>query len=119
MIFSGGLHEKVLDGSKTVTRRPVRYDWPGDQMQLRPCPYKVGKTYAVQPGRGKKALGRIRVTDAICIFLSEIDEAEARREGFENLHAFIEKWLSLYGAWCPPQLVWRIEFQLVEEPSDG
>lgn len=35
MIFSGDLCDKVLDGTKTVTRRPVT---PGQ-----PCRYAVGK----------------------------------------------------------------------------
>jgi len=48
MIFSQ-TWEKVLSGEKTQTRR------------LRRGPYKVGHVYAVQPGRGKRAVGHIKI----------------------------------------------------------
>ncbi|UCD07121.1 MAG: hypothetical protein JSW41_04820 [Candidatus Aenigmatarchaeota archaeon] len=51
MIFSvKGSIQKIIDGTKTQTRRPT------DR-------YEVGKDYAIQPGRGKKAIpeGRIKI----------------------------------------------------------
>lgn len=72
--------QQVLDGTKTQTRRPVkegqeanRWDIETDVINevIRPSVrsfdtwrsvWVVGHTYAVQPGRGKKAVGRIRIT---------------------------------------------------------
>jgi hypothetical protein len=51
MIFSMTI-DKVLAGNKTVTTR--RHAVPK---------YEIGKTYAAQPGRGKKAVCRIEITD--------------------------------------------------------
>lgn len=109
MIFSGGLHEQVLDGSKTVTRRPVRAD--------QPCPYRVGRDYAVQPGRGKHSLGRIRVTHVCEQELGAITDLDVVLEGFPDFKAFWEKWESLYGAVDWSQPVWRIEFEVIEAAS--
>lgn len=74
-------HDLVMDGTKTVTRRMN--------------PVEVGKTRAVQPGRGKFAVGRVlikscephvvwynkmRVAHGLMIY-GEL-EKEAIREGF-------------------------------------
>ena len=49
MIFSIGNHiSQIIEGTKTQTRRPT------DR-------YEVGKTYAIQPGRGKKAIPKGRI----------------------------------------------------------
>jgi hypothetical protein len=53
MIFQYTL-DQVLDGRKTQTRRLVTAG--------RPSRWRVGRTYAVQPGRTKKAVARIEVT---------------------------------------------------------
>ena len=53
MIFSvDGSIQKIIDGSKTRTRRPT------DR-------YQVGKTYAIQPGRTQKGIpdGRILIVE--------------------------------------------------------
>lgn len=105
MIFSGGLCEKVLDGSKTQTRRPLRGG---------PCPYVVGKTYAVQPGRGKHAVARLRVLSVTQVAVLPISLKDAIAEGFGSPAEFYVRWAQMYGeadfsGWC-----WRIEFELVE-----
>jgi hypothetical protein len=106
VIFSGGLHELVLDGRKTVTRRPVREGVP--------CQYVEGRDYAVQPGRGKFSQGRIRVLLVSREPVGDVDDDDARAEGFEDAEQFFEKWEQLYGAgFDPMQPVWRIEFVLV------
>lgn len=122
MIFREPLLAKVLDGSKTVTRRPVKTTTAGagtpsmttPQNLLTPCRYEVGKTYAVQPGRGKKAVARIRVLDVRREKLLAITTADARREGFYGGPEFVAYWRKLYGSVTASQLVDRIEFELVE-----
>ena len=93
--------QQVLDGTKTQTRRPVKDDEKligGDvgksmwvhsgahnaAMQQIIAPrarFVTGKTYAVQPGRGKKAVGRIRVTKIRRQRLGEISEEDCMHEG--------------------------------------
>lgn len=59
MIFSIGNHiSQIIDGSKTQTRRPT------DR-------YEVGKTYAIQPGRGKFGIPEGRV-----LILSKVYETK-------------------------------------------
>ena len=69
MIFKQ--YQQVLDGTKTQTRRPVKEGDEGVELQGSiaavfahrgsKLKWQVGRTYAVQPGRGKKAVGRIRI----------------------------------------------------------
>lgn len=42
--------------------------------------------------------------------LSDMDDAEARREGVENLEDFKALWAKIHGAWQPDLLVHRLEF---------
>ena len=120
MIFAPDLCEKILAGEKTVTRRRVKYD---DQGRALPCRYKVGKVYAIQPGRGKKAVGRMRVT-LVSPYpgepLGRLSDLQAALEGFQFILgdgdpvAFEDYWRRLYGSYNPRTMVWRIEFELVE-----
>lgn len=112
MIFSVAGHvEKVLSGEKTQTRR------------IRPfshglyCRYEVGKTYAVQPGRGKKSVGRILVTRVDCESRwgdGPISEADAKAEGGYTQQQYEDLWASMYPGWDQR---WVIHFQPVREAS--
>ena len=104
MIFQHTIAQ-VLDGSKTQTRRLALPDsngtgeqpcemigWPNgiksvqrldDMHNLWITKWQVGKTYAIQPGRGKKAVGRIRITDIRRECVQDISEDDARAEGIE------------------------------------
>ena len=108
MIFSPDLAAKVMDGTKTVTRR---------RLHGRPIRDQVGRTYAVQPGRGQKAIGRIRITAVRTERLGDITMAEAHREGFpetgNSIWAFIYYWERLHGGWDPDEEVAVIEFEVV------
>lgn len=119
MIFKPELVEKVLAREKTVTRRPVKYEDTGFEIRAMPCRYKVGRTYALQPGRGKKAVGRILIVDVRRVRLGVAatwPRAEANREGFRVWRDLMNYWTGLYGSYDPTQLVDRIEFELVEAP---
>lgn len=107
MIFSGGLAEKVLAGEKTQTRRPAKDDLP--------CRYREGGTYAVQEGRGRKAVGRIRVLAIRRVPVGLLSRQDAIAEGFGSIAEFYERWRELHGSfggWC-----WAIEFELAEMPG--
>lgn len=96
MIFQH-THELVLSGDKTQTRRLVKPGdelhswWENDRVGFRKAVqmdsgrirWEVGRTYAVQPGRGQKAIARIRITDIRREPLQAITEAEAEAEGVE------------------------------------
>lgn len=125
MIFGDKLIPLVLDGAKSVTRRPVKWEDTGFEIRKRPCKYEVGRTYGVQPvikdgpgkGRGGKSVARIRILDVRREQLKDVGfvpTAEARREGFKDWGAFARYWEYLYGSYDPTQLVDRIEFELVE-----
>ena len=105
MIFSPELLPKVLDGTKTVTRRRVPLDG-GDS------PYRPGRTYAVQPGRGQRAVARIRILSVRREAFSDITAEEARREGFKDASAMRMWWTQRYGPEGYGAPVWRIEFEL-------
>lgn len=121
MIFKPEMVEKILGGEKTVTRRPVKFD--AVTSAWLPCRYEVGKDYAVQPGRGKKAVGRIRVLSVVRrrieLFTLSSRVREAQREGFKDWWAFKRYWTALYGSWDAAQLVDRIEFELLGSAEDA
>ncbi|MBZ0291403.1 MAG: ASCH domain-containing protein [Anaerolineae bacterium] len=88
MIFTPEHCELILSGCKTQTRRVVK----GGEilLEVSNChmvyiknriKWEVGKTYALQPGRGKKAVGRIRITDIRKEPLQELSTEDAIAEG--------------------------------------
>lgn len=111
MIFKQPMIDAILARRKTVTRRPVDSLW-GDDAQ--PCRYREGRTYAIQPGRGKPGVGRIEILDVELQPLSDA-LAEYGEEGFTTRDAFIAYWRELYGTFDEDLAVWRIEFALVPE----
>jgi hypothetical protein len=105
---------KVMRGSKTVTRRLVS-DNPRSPWWVEKCGLVVGKTYAVCPGRGKPAVGRVEVTDVYPMRLGWISYAECLKEGFGSRSEFIATWKEINGVFDLHALVWRVEFRLVGE----
>jgi len=94
--------QQVLDGTKTQTRRPVKpneyaiHVGPGyaelDVQAVLTKPrhahkWVVGRTYAVQPGRGQKSKGRIRVKAIRRERLGDIRLADCLAEGIEMILA--------------------------------
>lgn len=103
MIFQPDFAQLVLAGKKTQTRRRVK---PHES-----CRYAPGRTYAVQDGRGRPALGRIRVLSVEQVRVTQLSPEDALAEGFAKPHLFWEWWTARYGdirdEWC-----WRIEFEV-------
>lgn len=93
----------ILSGRKTQTRRVMKGDQP---------PWVVGKSYAVQPGRTKKAVGRIVVTRIWQEALGDISAADAWAEGFDNREAFFETWTRIHGTFDAGVRVWVVEFSV-------
>lgn len=119
MIFRPELAQAVMDGRKTVTRRLVREDNPRSRWHPDNAPKLVGKRLAVQPGRGKRAIGTVQVVsvtrDPEFVPL-DISDEEAIREGFADTYwrspwsQFCAVWRDIHGDDTCPYDVWRIEF---------
>lgn len=132
--------QQVLDGTKTQTRRLMKEgDWPLHQApgyaelpieavydNRRRLRWKVGQTYAVQPGRGKKAIGRIRLTRIRRQRVQDISEEDAKAEGcpsrletgFDTArYRFHVLWDSIYTKtgerWADNTGVWALTFEVV------
>jgi hypothetical protein len=124
MLFKPELVAKVLAGEKTQTRREWRESdaWliDGDTMQTF-CVSEgeggrerwfVGKSYALQPGRGKRAVGRILLTEIrYCARAADISEADARAEGFESAGQFREVYARINGAGALEESCWALTFR--------
>ena len=130
--------QQVLDGTKSQTRRPVkeheeanRWDSETDVINevLIVDPNKsypgnlrskwlLGRTYAVQPGRGKKAVGRIRITKIRRERLQDITGNDVRAEGCGTWEwPFEELWDSLYRKpyrWQDNPECWVLDFERSE-----
>lgn len=107
----------VLNGDKIVTRRLL-----GGRL------YDVGKDYAVQPGRGKKSVARIKIISNMSHgdwwnkYIVPLNESEAmvelrkeaKREGFRTW-----KGLANYFAKSkiPPSELIRYEFVLINQKN--
>ena len=109
MIFQPELAALIINSRKTQTRRPVKRDLPSR--------YEVGKDYALQPGRGQKAIDRILVTAVEQQTLDQIDHQAALAEGFRSVEEFRDYWRALYkipdGRPTPWETeVWVITFEL-------
>lgn len=103
MIFRPDMIEPILAGRKTQTRRPAPV---GTE-----CRYKVGQDYAVQPGRSKRSIARIRIVSIDRVPVGSLTVEDARAEGFRSPQGFYDRWSEFYGGifgYC-----WRIEFELV------
>ncbi|HUV74772.1 MAG TPA: hypothetical protein VMW79_10720 [Anaerolineae bacterium] len=79
-------------------------------------------TLPVQPGRGKKSMGRIRITKIRRERLQDIKPEEFRKEGLVSgapimILWFIELWSKMYRKpyrWEDNPDVWVLEFELVK-----
>lgn len=105
MMFKPVLIRAILEGRKTVTRRPARG-----------VPLTVGKVVSIQPGMARPSIGRIKIVSVDRRVLDHIDDADAVREGFVDRQAFVDYWRELYGGVFNRHLhVMRYEFELVEQ----
>jgi hypothetical protein len=99
-------YQQVMDGSKTETSRLLKLD---DSFQVDETGHvikvwrdsrilwEVGKTYAVQPGRGKAAVGRIK----LLAIRHDPDRRDigyigAAKEGFDSPAEFLQTWTGMH-----------------------
>jgi len=145
MLFKPELCEKIRCGKKTQTRRLVHQD---DKKGVRSTScntqkitaiyrnsrrtWVVDKCYAIQPGRGKKAIGRFRLLNIRREHLQDISARDAINEGVELsglqdypayafsdnvLRRFAELWDSINTKpgtrWQDNPEVWVLEFEVI------
>ncbi len=58
--------------------------------------WQLGGDYAVQPGRGRRAVGRIRLTAIRQQDVRTITQADAQREGFADVAGFFYVWTLMH-----------------------
>lgn len=114
MNFRPELAAKVMAGEKTVTRR-LMSDNPRSPWSRNGCRLREGRTYAVCPGRGKNAIGRVRVLDVVGMPLSHVDQLEATLEGFGSIAEFEAAFTGINGSYDPSAWVWRIKFEVATD----
>ena len=116
--------DKVLTKTKTQTLRLAL-----DEEVLRPgrCGYGVyaeraygtkakwivGRTYALQRGKGGRGIARIRIKSIAPVAkpMEEVDDRFAQREGFISREAFLIAWQWLHRKRAN-QPAWAIRFEL-------
>lgn len=121
MIFTPENVQKILAGEKTETRRIVKAGetlfgsevYTGKHLQK----WGVGNTYALQPGRGKQAVGRIRIMGLRREALQAMTDADARAEGVADVAEFRALWDSINKrkghTWEDNPMVWVIRFEVM------
>ncbi|HEY5901534.1 MAG TPA: ASCH domain-containing protein [Anaerolineales bacterium] len=144
MNFKPELIEKILRGEKTQTRRLVGerdFCLPGLHLaeiksvviedgyrdNRHRIKWQVGQTYAICPGRGKQAVGRIQITAIRRERLQEITSDDCWAEGVRLGGSMIisyrilfeDLWQSLYAGqpgkqWDDNPWVWALTFELAE-----
>ena len=115
---------KVIARQKTQTRRIVkpnesvirgRYNKITSVMNGSRTKWRVGGSYAVQTGRGKGQIARVRLTRIRSERLSRIRQADAQAEGFASRQEFLQTWDTIHGADSREVRVWVLEFELQDE----
>ncbi len=108
--------DQVLSNEKTQTRRIVKageYLLNGMVMTADGrIKWRVGYDYAVQRGRGQKAVARIIITDIRKEFLPFISDSDVVKEGFVDRAAFFQAWHKMHES--EDHQVWVITFKLIQ-----
>jgi hypothetical protein len=74
--------------------------------------WRVSASYAVQTGRGKAQIARIRLTRIRSQLLSRITTSDALAEGFASRQDFLKTWQHIHGIHAVNQRVWVLEFEI-------
>jgi len=133
-IFNVEMVRAILDGRKTVTRRPIKpqpeenTDCPyhtgiGENRKARTLPYRPGETVYVKEDWGVEADRiKLEIVSVRPERLQEISREDAKHEGFHSYGnaqlAFQACWDSIYAdkyPWDSNPWVWRIEFEVIGE----
>lgn len=120
LTFKPELAKKAVTGQKTQTRRRMS-DNPRSPWFRERCGFQAGEDYAVQPGRGKKAIGRVLISQVKAEPLGRMTDADAIAEGFGSLPAFDLAWEEINGTRpcdTTKEIVWVLTFRSLEDPPE-
>jgi hypothetical protein len=125
LMFTGDRLAQVLDGTKTQTRRLVKAGECAAMMMpnrsfieavLTPTgrtKWMLYRSYAVQGGRGQKAVGRVVITGIRSEGWRSITNADARAEGFASRDDFLHAFKNINWDVKEGADVWVLTFKLV------
>ncbi len=122
MIFQHTLTNILLE-NKTQTRRVIKSDEVAVRGQYNKIvsvynngrtKWSVGSDYSVQPGRGKSAVARIRITKINSEQILRISNQAAIAEGFCSRQEFLKTWKHIHGEQSFGLRVWVLTFELIE-----
>lgn len=105
MMFDMYCIEQILNGNKTVTRRLPKGRRPA----------VPGKIHKLKKDRTKKTFGLILITDCYLEPVKEIDDNDAKREGFSSRKEYIDYFMDIndIDILSDYDLVWVVEFELL------
>jgi len=103
MIFSQEHIDMILEGTKSQTRRKSNK-------------YEIGKSYSIQPGRGKPGIvgARIKITKKRREKLGDISLSDVHKEGYDSIDDFIKVVRRINGEWNPKQEMYVFDFETVK-----
>lgn len=114
MLFTEAMVEAMREGRKVETRR-VANDNPRSPWFREKCSYKLGKPYAIVPGRSKPGIGFLELVEEPRLGpVDSITHLGARREGFANRASFLMYFGTLHGEFDLSMQVWALHFKILE-----
>ena len=125
MIFQHTINQ-VLECRKTQTRRVIkakevairgRYNQIIEVVQNGRTKWRVGQTYAVQPGRGKPQVARIRINKINSEHITRISSKDAIAEGFADRREFLATWKTIHIDKAMDLRVWVVTFEVRDYAS--
>ena len=108
-MFDSFCIEKILAGEKTVTRRLLKV---GGRRPAIP-----GTIHRLKVDRTPKVYGYILINSCTPEILGDIDDEEAKKEGFNNVQEYVEYFMDVNNldiVTCH-EPVWRVRFTLLPE----
>jgi hypothetical protein len=98
---------KILQGTKTQTRRTHKHTW------------QIGKVYDIRDTWYSKPEAHIKITRKFKQKLGNISPEDIKKEGYKSLEEFRRAWEEINGrgSWNPNQTVIAYEFKLVFKPA--
>lgn len=96
----------ILSGRKTQTRRIGEKRW------------NIGAIHQVKTGfRKDDRFGAVRILWVKREKLGDMNNADAREEGYDSYEDYMRKFKEIYGTCNPNIAVWAIGFELVKDDS--
>ena len=107
ILFKKEFIDKILNGTKTETRRKGKKRW------------NVGAIHQLQLSYfDKEPFAKVEILSVEECYLGEMTNADGVAEGFKSIVEFNEWWLNNYKVIDPTEKIWVVKFKLVENLRD-